>query len=119
MDFCQDVTGQTWRFVPAGDGLYRMQTLFLEDEGKCLESNSLAVNSVLDGAAYMDECVDSPGQLWSIVAVPEGSFQPRTVGGGPKCFHGNQVAPGAVARGGAYMTDCTGEWGELWFATKR
>ncbi|MEM7555763.1 MAG: RICIN domain-containing protein, partial [Cyanobacteria bacterium P01_A01_bin.84] len=67
MDNCQNVTGQLWKLVPAGNGYFRLQTKFLEKENKCLEGNKLARGSTLNGAAFMDNCQNVTGQLWKLV----------------------------------------------------
>ena len=54
-------------FTP-GKGYYRLQTMFLEKENKCLEGNKLGPNSVLKGAAFQDDCQNVSGQLWKFVA---------------------------------------------------
>ena len=38
MDDCQNVSGQLWKFIPEGNGYYRMVTMFQEPEGKCFQS---------------------------------------------------------------------------------
>ncbi len=67
MDNCQNVSGQFWKLVPAGNGYYRLQTMFLEPENKCLEGNRVAPGSTLGGAAFMDTCQDVSGQFWKLV----------------------------------------------------
>jgi hypothetical protein len=68
MDDCQDVAGQLWRFVQSEvAGYYRLQTQFLEGENKCLEGNRVAPESVLEGAAFLDNCLNVTGQLWKLV----------------------------------------------------
>ena len=62
MDKCQNVSGQLWKFEPAGNGYYRMKTQFRGD-GECLEGNQ-ASSKVHDGAAFMDKCQNVSGQLW-------------------------------------------------------
>lgn len=70
MDACSDVSGQLWKFVESeAAGHYRLQTAFLEGENKCFEGNRLAEDSVLGGAAFMDNCLNVTGQLWRLVPV--------------------------------------------------
>lgn len=67
LDDCQEVSGQLWKFVNAGNGSYQLQTLFLEGENKCFEGNRVAPESVLAGAAFMNDCQEVLGQLWQLV----------------------------------------------------
>ena len=69
VDNCSYVTGQNWRFVDAGNGLYYMQTEFLQDKNKCLEGNTRANDTLLQGAAYMDTCQKTAGQLWLLAPI--------------------------------------------------
>lgn len=66
MDNCQNVSGQLWRFEPAGDGWFRLKTQF-QGDGKCLEGNRFDPNSTLGGGAFMDNCQNVSGQLWKFV----------------------------------------------------
>lgn len=118
MDDCQDVSGQRWKFVDAEGGGYRMQTMFREAANECLEDNGLDPGAPLQGAAYMDVCGNSPGQLWSVVRVGDGRFHLKTAdGGSTKCLDGNRVTQGATAGGGAFMNDCSPEAErQLWVA---
>lgn len=70
---CDDVSGQLWRLVDAGDGYVRLQAQFLEADNKCLESQGGAApdsGAVLNGASFMDDCQDVSGQYWRL--VPQG-----------------------------------------------
>ena len=67
MDNCQNVSGQLWRLIPAQDGYFRLTTMFLEGENKCLEGNRFSPDSTLGGAAFMDNCQNVSGQLWKLV----------------------------------------------------
>lgn len=67
---CDDVSGQLWKLLDAGDGYYQLQTQFLEADNKCLESQGGAApdsGAVLDGAAFMNDCQAVAGQLWRLV----------------------------------------------------
>jgi len=71
---CDDVTGQLWKLLDAGDGYYRLQSQFLEGENMCLDSQGGAApgsGAVLDGAAFMDACREVTGQLWRL--IPQGT----------------------------------------------
>ena len=119
MDSCQNVTGQQWKFVPDVGGYYRMQTRFLEDEDKCLEGNQLDSSSTLGGAAFMDDCGNYSGQLWSIVPVGEGTFRLKTLfQGETKCLEGNRVGANSTLGGGAFMAECGDFSGQIWFASE-
>lgn len=73
-------------------GYHRMQTRFLEGEGKCLEANQFDSSSTLGGAAFMDDCGDHSGQLRSIVPVGEGTFRLKNFfQGETKCLEGNRA----------------------------
>ena len=118
MEACQNVAGQEWRFVPQGGGRYWLQTRLGEAESKCLEGNDRGSGSTLQGAAFMDDCSSSAGQLWSVVADGAGTFRLRNgFSGSARCLEGNRVGPGATLGGAALMRDCLDETGQFWFAT--
>jgi len=119
MDDCQNVSGQLWKFEPAGDGYYRMKTMFQEPEGKCFEGNRYAPESTLGGAAFMDDCQNVSGQLWRVIP-DEGSYVRLTTmfqEGEDKCLEGNRYAPGSTLGGAAFMDDCQNVSGQLWLLT--
>lgn len=67
MDPCSNASGQQWRFIPQGNGYFQLTNMFLEGEGRCLESSTPeAANDPLYGAARMDPCGDFGGQLWKL-----------------------------------------------------
>jgi len=68
MDQCQNVSGQLWKAMPAGNGYFKLTTQFRENENECLEGNQ--VNGSRDGVAFMDQCQDVSGQLWKFVEIP-------------------------------------------------
>ncbi|EKU99354.1 hypothetical protein Lepto7375DRAFT_1381 [Leptolyngbya sp. PCC 7375] len=116
MDDCQNVSGQFWKIIPADGGYFKLTTMFLEDEGKCLEGNRLAPDSVLGGAAFMDTCQNVSGQLWKKIPVGDGYFRLTTMflEDQNKCLEGNRLAPESVLEGGAFMDDCQNVSGQLW-----
>lgn len=69
LDGCSAVSGQDWKFVDRGDGTYRMQTQFLEPENLCFDGNIVDPGSVLQGASYMTDCAEVPGQIWIVEPV--------------------------------------------------
>ena len=66
MDDCRNVSGQLWQAVPDQNGYFRLKTMF-QGDNKCLEGNRFAPESVLQGAAFMDDCQNVSGQLWKVV----------------------------------------------------
>ncbi len=117
MDNCQDVTGQLWKLVPIADaGYYRLQTLFLEDQGKCFEGNQLAEDAVLEGAAFMDDCSEASGQAWKFVDAGDGAYRLQTqfLESEIKCLAGNRPSELAVLQGASYMDDCREVSDQLW-----
>lgn len=116
MDDCQDVAGQLWKIVAVEDGYYFLQTLFLEDEGKCLVGNRLAQDSVLGGAAFMADCEETPDQLWQFIEAEAGYYYMQTLLSEEEgsCFESNRLADGAFLEGAAYMDACQNVTGQLW-----
>ncbi len=116
MDNCQNVSGQLWKLVPAGNGYFRMKTQFLEKENKCLEGNKFAPNSTLKGAAFMDNCQNVSGQLWKLVPARNGYFRLQTMflEKENKCLEGNKFAPSSTLKGAAFMDNCQNVSGQLW-----
>ena len=55
-------------------GPYWLQTMFLEGENKCLDGNQVADDAPLGGAAYMNDCSDAAGMLWTIVPDAEAGY---------------------------------------------
>lgn len=117
MDDCQDVTGQLWKIVPTDDaGYYRLQTMFLESENKCLEGNRRADESVLGGGSFMDDCQNVTGQSFKFVDAGNGYYRIQTMflEAENKCWEGNRLADASVLSGGAFMDDCQDVTGQLW-----
>ena len=44
------------------NGWYRLQTMFLEKENRCLEGNKIDPESTLGGATFQDTCQNVSGQ---------------------------------------------------------
>ena len=116
MDDCQNVSGQLWKMIPAENGYFKLTTMFLEDRGKCLEGNRFAPESVLSGAAFMDNCQNVTGQLWKMIPAENGYFRLTTLylEGQNKCLEGNRLASESVLGGAAFMDDCQNVTGQLW-----
>ncbi|MEM7336252.1 MAG: AbfB domain-containing protein, partial [Chloroflexota bacterium] len=65
---CIGVTGQLWHIYETElPGYYRLSSVFQEADNKCLEGNRLAPESVKEGAAFMDNCLNVTGQYWKFV----------------------------------------------------
>ena len=74
-------SGTMWKFVDAGDGYYRMTTLFVEPKGLWLEGNGgFNSENTLGGAAFMSPQDPAPtGTLWKIVPAGNGYFRLTTL----------------------------------------
>jgi mono/diheme cytochrome c family protein len=120
MDTCQNVSGQYWKFVPGGNGYYRLKTLFQEPDNKCLEGNKFATTSTLKGAAFMDTCQNVSGQLWKLLPQNNGYYKMQTQFQAPdnKCFEGNKFAASSTLGGAAFMDTCQDVSGQLWKFTQ-
>jgi len=62
--------GQFWRFVPLGDNVYSLRTLF--------QKNGLSLDIVNDGIntkPYMAKTGDYSGQRWHLTRVNDGTFK--------------------------------------------
>lgn len=116
---CERVTGQDWRFIPSGAGVYLLQPVLGEADGLCLEGNRVAPGSTLGGAAFLADCVGASGQLWSVRSFDDGTFQLQTLFSQPDgtCLEGNRLGPDSTLGGAAFMAPCGNFTGELWFAT--
>lgn len=113
MDDCQNVTGQTWTFEPAGDGYYRLTSEWRGPLGECLEGNG-ADSPVHDGAAFMDTCRDVTGQLWMPVRERGQQYRLKTqLGGDTMCLEANE-AGSSLHGGAAFMDTCQNVTGQLW-----
>ena len=112
MDTCQNVTGQLWRFEPAGNGFYKMQTQFGAPKGECLEGNQFKGD--VSGVAFMDKCQAVSGQLWKIEELKNGFVRLKTqFRGDGECLEGNEVK-GFAKAGGAFMNRCSNVTGQQW-----
>ncbi len=115
MDDCQNVTGQLWIVIPAGQGRYRLSTAFQMPEGKCLEGNKFDRSSALGGAAFLDDCQNVSGQLWKFEPAGNGWYKLKTVfQGNNKCLEGNKFDPASTLGGAAFMDNCQNVSGQLW-----
>ncbi len=116
MDDCQNVSGQLWKKIPADNGYFKLTTLFLEGQYKCLEGNQVTDGSVLGGAAFMDNCRNVSSQLWKVMPVGNGYYKLTTMflEGQNKCLDGNRLAPESMLGGAAFMNDCQDVSGQLW-----
>ena len=61
-------TGQMWRLIPTGNGLFALQSRFREEADECLESNLPTAGASLDGVAFMTSCGGFTGQRWTFTA---------------------------------------------------
>lgn len=95
---------------------FRLQSRYLEDENKCLEGNDLENASVLNGAAFMDDCQDAAGQSWSVVEVIDGYFilQTKFSEDAGKCLTSDRLGADSVLGGAAFMADCEETPDQLW-----
>lgn len=118
MDSCQNVSGQFWKFVPAGNGWYKMKTMFLENQNKCFEGASGSTTQGI--GAFMDNCQNVSGQLWKAVPAGNGYFRLKNMflESKNKCLEGNRFAPGSTLKGAAFMDTCQNVSGQLWKFTK-
>ena len=117
MNDCDRQTGQYWKAkpVPGKSGYYWLQTKFLESKNKCLEGNRLSPQSVLKGAAFMNDCDRQTGQFWKFVPDGNGYFRMKTdFQGDNKCLEGNGLHPKAFMGGASFMDDCKNVTGQKW-----
>ena len=112
-DCSNPAVGQLWKLVPAGDGYYTLQTLFLEERNMCLEGAGGP-----DGVpAFMADCSNpATGQLWKVVPADDGYYTLWNVNLEPQnmCLEGNDPDSEFMI-GAAFMNDCsTPASGQLW-----
>ncbi len=109
MNDCARVTGQLWKFIDAGNGYYRLQTMYLESDNKCLEGNRLSPDSVLAGGAFMDNCQNATGQFWQLVSVREGEVSSGSGGSaGGASGSGAGSGSGSVSGSGGSSSEASG-----------
>ena len=95
------------------DGVYTLQTLFLESRNLCLEGNDPDSESVA-GAAFMADC-SSPasGQMWKLTSAGDGYYTLQTLFLEERnlCLEGAGGPDGSPA----FMADCSNPaTGQLW-----
>ena len=118
LDRCQQVTGQLWKAVPIGRGLFRLQSKMLERENFCLEgSRPFTPNDPLNGAARMDPCANSSGQFWRFIPKENGFYQLTNefLEGENRCLEGSEPTASNDPLGGAARMDPCGNFsGQMW-----
>jgi len=109
---------------PDPNAYYKLQTLWREPENKCLEGNHFDPASTLEGAAFLDDCVDATGQEWKFVEVDSvnspGQYFLQTKFREPEneCLEGNGISPTSTLGGAAFMTGCGPFTGQIWIMTE-
>jgi hypothetical protein len=113
---CQNASGQRWQFEDAGNGYYRMKTLYQGPQGKCFESNRVGRNSTLNGASFMANCKNASGQLWKVIPALDGHVRltSKFLEKQNMCLEGNRHNPGSFLHGAAFMDTCQNVSGQLW-----
>lgn len=100
---------------------YRLQSMWLEAENKCLTANQLAPEAFLGGGAHMADCQDAPNQLWRFVRQPEQEgyhwLQTLELRAGGLCLDGNNVSDEAMLGGAALLGECQAAAGQAWRLT--
>ena len=98
------------------DGFVKLRVM--TEENKCLEGNRLSSESVLKGAAFMNDCDRQTGQYWKAKPVPghDGYYWLQTafLESKNKCLEGNRLSSNSVLKGGAFMNDCGRQTGQFW-----
>ena len=116
---CQNVPGQLWKIIPAGNGYFRLQTIQSAEVNRCLEGNQLNPRSVMGGAAFMDDCKPATGQFWKFVDAGKGYYRLQTqfLEQRNACLEGNKRGENwmnAVLFGASHMTECKNVSGQFW-----
>ncbi len=108
-------TGELWKFIPLGNGYYRMTTRFLEQQDLYLEGNNVAAGASLGGAAFMAKWSNATGQMWKLIPDGKGYYwlTNKFLESQNKCLEGNKVAAGSSLGGAAFMAPRTST-GQLW-----
>jgi hypothetical protein len=110
-------TGQQWKFVAVDRGWYKMQTR-LHGSNKCFEGN--AVDGIVkQGAAFMDNCQNVPGQLWRLEEVSglTNVYRLKTqFNGDGNSLEGNRI--GGSRGGNAFMNSTQNVTGQMWYLLK-
>jgi outer membrane protein OmpA-like peptidoglycan-associated protein len=111
------VLGTHHAVAQGNPGYFKLQTMFQEADNKCFEGNRFAADATLQGGAFMDNCQNASGQMWTAVPEGNGYFRLKTqFQGDNKCLEGNRFAPDATLQGAAFMDDCQNVSGQLWKA---
>jgi len=109
-DTCADVSGQLWKFVPADNGYFKLQTQYLEDQDMCLEGGSGAAKR---SPAIQTTCDDVTGQLWKVIPIRDGYFKLQTMHLERQnmCLEGGS---GAGKSSAATQQECQNVSGQSW-----
>ena len=109
LDTCQNVTGQSWTFEPAGDDTYRMKTEF-RGKKMCLDINPE------DDRAEFRPCGNYSGQFWRLTPGPDDTARLTTEFRGPKmCL---DVVNGGKRNNFVGLSPCGNFTGQFWNATE-
>ena len=106
---------------PFPEGVFRMTTRFLEEEGFSLEGNRVCDTCFLGGAAFMLETEEGripSGAQWKAKKLPNGFYHLTTVFQEPEgtVLEGNKFAPSSFLGGAAFMSPDKGATGTMWKA---
>ena len=123
MNVCEPNEDQKWVFEDAGNGYYRMKTVKLKSNNYCLEGNKRTFTQnygkpTIEGAAIMESCDGTEGQLWAINHVGDGSFTLSTKWRSPfnECLEAGHPNPKSVVVGASHMSKCIPTNGQLFTA---
>ncbi len=98
------------------DDYFQLQSMALETENLCLESNRVKVNSLLGGASFMASCANTSGQRWRMIPEAGGYFRLQSEWLEPEnqCLESSRVEEGAFLGGASFMIECGNASGQFW-----
>lgn len=101
----------------APEGIFILQTMFLESKGKCFDGDRRSLRSPTFGAAYMNNCGQTKTQMWFAEPAGNGHFKLKTAAADNLCLEGqSEPAKGDVLDGAVFLDECRNVSGQLWKA---
>lgn len=71
---CADATVQLWSILDDGNDTFQLQTQFLEAENQCLDGNQVMDTAPLGGGAFMADCDQVAGHIWTATRATDFEF---------------------------------------------
>jgi hypothetical protein len=107
----QDVSGQYWKFLPAGGGSYQLTTMF-RGSGMCLD---IFNGGPEDNQPHLAPCSSVAGQFWDIRAEDGWVRLTTKFRGGDMCL---DIFNGGPVNNQPHLAPCANFSGQFWLLSQ-